>query len=384
MTRRRVAVITGSRSEFGLLQPVMEAIRGRPELELLGPLVTGMHADRRFGYSAAQVVSAFPLAKELPMENPGRSGADQARAIAQGIRGFTDCFEELRPELVVVLGDRAEPFAAAVAAAHLRTALAHIHGGDVSRCGIDDSVRHAITQLAHVHFPATPASAERIRRMGQAAWRVHVVGAPGLDALRAERIATPDEIEKRTGMDPSLPFLVILQHPDTTHSDTAAREIDALLTAAEKSGLAAAAIYPNSDPGHEAIVERLMAAARQRTIRVFPSIERPVFLGLLSRCVALVGNSSCGIIECPALGVPFVEVGTRQAGRERGANILSAKADASDILRQIERARDPAFRESIRGAPHPYGDGHAGEKIAKVLAELTIDERLLQKELDFP
>lgn len=383
MTRRKVAVVTGSRAEFGLLQPVMEAIRERRELELQ-VLFTGMHMLPEFGDTKLQVLREYPDAIGVPVQvRPGKP-LDTAEYLGQGILELGQVFSQKNPTFVVVLGDRTESLAAGLAAVHTRRVLAHVHGGDVSMGRIDDSARHVLTLLAHVHFPATATSADRIRRLGQAAWRIHVAGAPGLDALREAEIAEPPEARRHVGLDGDRPYLVVLHHPDTLSPKRSETEIERVLEAVAKMDFQVVAIYPNSDLGHMGIVKHLLTAHTGHRIKLVRSLERRIFLGLLRGAIALVGNSSCGIIECPALGVPFVEVGTRQAGRERGSNVLTAKVDAADIARQIERAREPGFRESLAGAPHPYGDGHAGERIAEVLAGIEINERLLQKELDFP
>ncbi len=382
--RRRVGVVTGTRADYGLLAPVIEAIGRQARLEAM-VFATGMHLDERFGRTIELVRRDHAAVVEVPARQEGRTGADMARGLAQATLGFVEAFERLLPDAIVVLGDRAEAFAAALAAAHMRIVVAHVHGGDVTRCGIDDSIRHALTQLAHLHFPATAASAERIRRMGQPAWRIHSVGSPSVDALRQARIASAEEVLARVGGGGGRrPYAVVLHHPDTTHPESAGHEVDAILAALAEAPVEVVALYPNSDAGHRAIVERLDRAAAAGRIRVFPNLERPIFLGLLRGAAALVGNSSAGIIEGAALGVPFVEVGTRQAGRDRGANVLPALVDSRSIRAKLLEALDEDFRLGLASASHPYGDGRAGERIAAVLASISIDERLLQKDLEFP
>lgn len=359
---RRVCIVTGSRAEWGLLRPVAAAIAARaPRLELQ-IVVAGSHLMPPA--ETWREVGPWPVAAKVKMQTPGLTGrAADAAALGRGVLGCADAFEALRPDWVVVLGDRIEAFAAASAASVGGWALAHIHGGDRAEGIADEAMRHAISKLAHLHCAATEQSAQRLIRMGEPSERVICTGSPAIDGL--ENIAPlKDEQFNALGR----PRVVVLLHP-------------AGLTAAEESSTAAAVaqavgtrgvlwLAPNHDPGREHIV-RAMQDASVRGVELRDHLERPLFVGLLKRIAAdggvIVGNSSAGLIEAAALRCPAVDVGPRQAGRERPDNVVHVgSVDSRLIAAAIERART-INREALS---HPYADGGAGERIADRLASL--------------
>ncbi|MDX2130842.1 MAG: UDP-N-acetylglucosamine 2-epimerase [Planctomycetota bacterium] len=385
MTRRgRVGVVTGSRAEFGLLRPVMAAVRDHPHLELLC-IAAGSHLVSP-ALTYYEVKREFPIAAAVPMQTPGRTGRDaDVQALGLGITRFGRVFADLALDWVVVLGDRIEAFAAGAAASVGGVALAHVHGGDRAEGVADEAMRHALTKLAHVHFPATSASAERLRRMGEPAAFVHEVGSPAIDDL-ASYPAINDETFRHLGE----PDTLVLMHPigrDDEREEAAMAEV---LGAC--AGRRVLALHPNLDPGRGGIVRALrdlMAIDDQtpapgdgRPVAA-PHLERRVFVGLLKRLASgggvMVGNSSAGLIEASALGLAAVDVGRRQAGRERPASVVHVDAERCDDVRAgVERAL--AWRAPAGGPVHPYGDGHAGERIAAALARVyPRDPDLLRK-----
>ncbi|MFA6044379.1 MAG: UDP-N-acetylglucosamine 2-epimerase [Phycisphaerales bacterium] len=359
----RVAVVTGSRAEYGLLRPVMRAIAARPELSLL-VVTAGSHLVLP-GETFRDVKADFPIAGIVPMQVAGRTGRDEdVQSVGRGVGRFGRVFGEITPDLVVVLGDRIEAFAAATAASLGGLPLAHIHGGDRAEGIADEAMRHAITKLAHIHFPATRESADRLIRMGEDAARVHMVGSPALDEL-ASMPAASDETWAELGK----PEVVFLMHP--SRGDAAAERSLAEALLARLSSKRVLAMHPNLDSGREGIIEAITQeqARRPEGFVARGHLTRALFVGVLKRLCAergvLVGNSSAALIEAAALGLAAVDIGPRQAGRERFGNVISI-AGALELGEALEKAT-PIPPGSVE---HGYGDGHAGEKIAAFLAKV--------------
>ncbi|MEQ8769054.1 MAG: UDP-N-acetylglucosamine 2-epimerase [Phycisphaerales bacterium] len=372
---RRCAVVTGTRAEFGLLRPVMRAIQQRDDLELL-VIAAGSHLVSP-ALTFRDVKAEFGIADSVPMQTAGRVGrwAD-VESLSKGVARFGRSFESHQPDWVVVLGDRIEAFAAATAASIGGLALAHIHGGDRAEGVADEAMRHAITKLAHLHLPATETSAERILRMGERPEDVRVVGSPAIDGLAGvERVG--DERWKELGE----PEVVVLFHPVGRSDEAEEHACSLVLDALE--GARVLAMHPNLDPGRAGIMRALLAAGPNVTL--VEHLKRDAFVGVLRRLGrsggALVGNSSAGLIEAAALGCPSVDVGHRQAGRERadGATWWAGE-DTQAIAEAISHARAAG---PFEGA-HPFGNGDAGARIADVLAsEDPHDERRLRKRCVF-
>lgn len=361
--RRRVMVVTGTRAEFGLLKPVMEAVRQRPELDLL-VVAAGAHLIPP-AESFREVKAAFAVADCVPMQKPSdTTRLDDAEALGRGVARFARSIAGLRPHWVVVLGDRIEAFAAACAASVGGVGVAHLHGGDRAEGVADEAMRHAITKLAHLHLAATEQSADRIRRMGERAEFVHVVGSPAIDGL--DRIAPMSDAE--TGeLCGSVPEAVFLMHPIGRHAEEEEAAASDVLAALE--GMRVAAFDPNHDPGRGGVVRAIEAAASRGAVRRVGHLPRERFIGLLKRVAAsggvLVGNSSAGLIEAAALRLPAVDAGPRQGGRERPPNVISFEGESAlAVRRAVERARG-LDRSALT---HPYGDGRAGERTAALLA----------------
>jgi UDP-hydrolysing UDP-N-acetyl-D-glucosamine 2-epimerase len=358
---RRVAVVTGSRADFGLLTPVMRAIDARPELELL-VIASGAHLIQP-ALTFRDVKALFAVADTVPMQVAGRAGrAADVEATGKGIGRFGRSFERLRPDWVVVLGDRIEAFAAAAAASIGGFAVAHLHGGDVAEGVADEAMRHAVTKLAHLHLPATEASAARIRRMGEPAGRIVVVGSPAIDGLEGVEPLSDDRWEAL-----GRPEVLLSFHP-VGRADEAEEHAAATLLEAV-AGKRVLALHPNHDPGRDGIMRALLGAPG--TVKLFEHLPRTEFVRTVARLArengVVVGNSSAGLIEVPALGCPVVDVGPRQGGREPGPGVVRVEhEDAQRVREAIERAR---ATPPTRGA-HPFGDGRAGTRAAEALCAM--------------
>lgn len=360
---RRVAVVTGTRAEYGLLRSPMKAISAHPSLELQ-LVVTGMHLLRKFGATVSEIVrDGWRIDARVKMQRGDDSPRDQAEGLARGVSGMARFFERAQTDIVVVLGDRIEAMAGALAGVTTGRVVAHVHGGDVAPGDFDESLRHAITKLAHVHLAASRDAADRIRRMGESGERVHVVGAPGLDAV-FDVVRTIGRSRRPTGR------ALVVQHPCGRSAAHEKRVMNALLRAVDDKGLAPTIIYPNSDRGHAGIIVAIEARSRRRNappVTVCRSLAHDAYLDLLVRSDVLIGNSSSGIIEAPAAGTPSVNIGLRQAGRLRGGPSV---VDAGESYAAIRRALAKALRpRPIRARSRVYGRGGAGQRIAAVLAK---------------
>lgn len=380
---RRIAYVTGTRADYGLFLEALKRIREHPGLEL-GLVVTSMHLEPEFGLTVQNIeADGMPVVARVSNLLRGDTGGDQARSVGNAVLGLTGALEEFRPDVVIVLGDRGEMLAGAIAAVHLNIPIAHVHGGEVSGT-VDDLVRHAISKLSHVHFPATEDAAERLRRMGERPDHVHVVGAPGLDYLNRFEPIPDAEMEGALGLDLKRPFVIFTQHPVTTEMAQAGRQMELSLQALQDAGVQVLATYPNSDAGGRAMIDVLERWRDRLWLHVLPNLGQRRFATVLKKAAAIVGNSSSGIIEAPFFGLPVVNIGSRQAGRLRAENVLDADHDREAIRAAIGCALgDEAFKARARACHNPYGDGHAGERIVEVLASLEIGPQLLDKRITY-
>lgn len=368
--RLRVAVVTGTRAEFGLLCPVMDAIKARKDLQLL--VVAGGAHLLPPARTIREVESAYTVAATVPMQRPGQTGrAADAAALGRGVSGFANAFADLKPDWVVVLGDRIEALAAASAASVAGIAVCHIHGGDRAEGIADEAMRHAITKLSHLHCAATKLSANRVVKMGEKADHVHVTGSPAIDGIDA--IATLDDT---TYQRIKSPRAVVLLHPWGGSAKTTRKVVeDIALICFFVLDARVLWLPPNHDPGRDDILKPLLRANLIEDPASTPHMSRGPFLALLKRLATskprgvLIGNSSAGIIEASALGLTAINIGPRQAGRERARNVIDAGGLEDDELdSRIGRAVERGMR--WRTPPSAlYGDGRAGPRIAALLAQ---------------
>jgi GDP/UDP-N,N'-diacetylbacillosamine 2-epimerase (hydrolysing) len=373
--RRSVAYVTGTRADYGLFSEPLKRIREHPDLDLQ-LIVTGMHLEPQFGDTVKDIeADGMPVAARVRNLGGGDAGGDQARSVGRAIEGIATALEDIKPDVLIVLGDRGEMLAGAIAATHLNVAVAHVHGGDVSGT-VDELVRHAITTLSHVHLAASEDAAERLRKMGEQPERIHVVGAPGLDYLRRFDPVPVHIIPT--------PFVIFTQHPVTLEVEQAAEQMETSLSALEAANVHAVATYPNADAGGRAMIAVLERWKDRKWLHITPSLGQRKFASLLKKASAMVGNSSSGIIEAPFFGVPVVNIGTRQEGRLRADNVIDVGYDREAIRSAIVCAlTDEAFIARARNTKNPYGDGHAGERIVEILAGLELGPALLNKRLAF-
>jgi UDP-hydrolysing UDP-N-acetyl-D-glucosamine 2-epimerase len=344
--------------------------------------VAGSHLASPFGVRTGELVEAdkWPVVARIEMGLDDDTPATIAGATGRGVTGFAAEFARRCPDVLVVLGDRFEMLSAALAALPFGLPVAHLHGGEVTEGAIDEQVRHAITKLAHLHFPAAEPYAARLRQMGEEPWRVHCCGAPGLDRLQAGGSLSRKEIGERLGRPLGRPTLLVTFHPETLAVADVPRQAEELTNALEKVEGDIIVTAPGLDTAYRVIsaaLERL--APRRPFMRLATTLGDDVYTSLLREADVMVGNSSSGLIEAPSFGLPVVNVGDRQRGRLRAANVLDVGHDREAIAEAIRRALDPAFRRTLAGLVNPYGDGHAAPRIARVLREVELGPRLTRK-----
>jgi UDP-N-acetylglucosamine 2-epimerase (non-hydrolysing) len=383
---RAIGVVTVARSDYGHLLPLLEALRAAPDVEL-AVYVAGSHLVARLGRTADLVeADGWPVTARIDMGIDDDTPAVVAAATGRGMMGFAGAFARRRPDLLVVLGDRYEMLSAALAALPFALPVAHLHGGEVTEGAIDEQIRHAITKLAHLHFVAAEPYAARVRQLGEEAWRVHCCGAPGLDRLHGRATLTREALGARLGRPLGRPTLLVTFHPETLAAGDVPRQAEELTAALEKVEGHVVATAPGADVAARAIATALdRLAARRPATHLVATLGDDVYCSLLREADVMVGNSSSGLVEAPTFELPVVNVGERQRGRLRAANVLDVAADREAIAAAVRRALEPEFRRSLTGMVNPYGDGRAAPRIARVLREVELGPRLIRKRfVDLP
>jgi len=291
--------------------------------------------------------------------------------------------QKIRPDIILLLGDRSEMLAGAIVGAYLYIPVAHIHGGEITG-NIDESARHAITKLSNIHFVATEKSAERIIIMGENSKYVFIVGAPGLDDILNSQLIDSKLISDKYGIELSEPLILVIQHPVTSEINEAPKQIHETLNAISELNYQTIVIYPNCDAGGRKIIDAIKQYKYNNKINIYENIPRNDYLAILKIASVIVGNSSSAIIEAPSFKKPAVNIGTRQEGRERAENVIDVDYNKKQIIFAIEKALfDKEFNYKLRNVKNPYGDGKSGDKIVQILSEIKIDNKLLQKKLTY-
>ena len=379
---RRVGVVTVGRSDWGILRPVVKRIVTEPELDLM-LIAAGMHLDQRWGKTVDGIeAEGCEVAHRVACPPRDDSPGGVAEAMGAGIQGFAAVFAAERPDILLVMGDRFEMFAAAVAALPFKIPVAHIHGGELTQGALDDALRHSITKLAHVHFVATDEYAGRVIQMGEEPQRVTVTGAPGLDNIREMELLTTAELQDKLGVRWDMAPLLVTFHPVTLEYEATEYHISELLTALENRAEPLVFTAPNADTGNLVIRRKVVefAGARDGGNRLFiENLGTRDYFSLMACAAAMVGNSSSGIIEAPSFALPVVNIGTRQQGRMRAANVIDVGYGRDEIAATLERAVSPEFRASLRGMENPYGDGRAAQRIVERLKSVELGQSLVMK-----
>lgn len=378
LNMRKIAVVTGTRAEYGLLYWIIKGIHEDPELELQ-LLVTGMHLSPEFGLTVKEIEKdGFPIAERIEMLLSSDTETAIATSMGLGMIGFAKVYERMKPDILLVLGDRFEILSAVATVVPFRISVAHIHGGELTEGVIDELFRHAITKMSHFHFPATEEYRNRIIQMGEKPENVFCYGSPGLDNIYKLPLMDRIELFNELGITDNKKIGVVTYHPVTLGKDTSESQISELLWALKNfSDIYWIITFPNADTGGRVIIEIIKIFIRDNPERgkLFTSLGQIKYLSLLKHAVVMVGNSSSGLIEAPSFELSVVNIGDRQKGRIRAVNVIDVPVcEKNQIISAIKRGISTDFRNSLKGLKNPYGDGNASATIVEVLKKVSLND----------
>jgi GDP/UDP-N,N'-diacetylbacillosamine 2-epimerase (hydrolysing) len=378
MIKRKIVVTTGSRSDYGLLRPILHNISINKNLELY-LIVTGTHLSKQHGLTINEIrkdgFKIYTTFKMLPKNDIDYSVSEM---IGCGIIYFSKIFQKIKPDINLVLGDRDEMLSSTIAAYHMNIPNAHIHGGDVSG-GIDEYTRHAITKMSNIHFASTEKSMNRILKMGENPKYVFNTGSPAIDEILDQKITTKKQLNLKYNLDLNGNEIILIYHPVTTQSYLSELQIKNILNVLNKLNKVIIVIGPNSDLGNTSILKQIKFFAKNNSlIKLYPNLPRSDYLGLLKYVKILVGNSSSALIEASYFNVKVVNIGIRQKGREKGPNVIDATNDVNSIKNSIKYALNLKPKKS-----KIYGTGKASYKIVRTLEKIKLDKTLIEKYLSY-
>ena len=378
---RTIAVGTVARSDFGIYRPILQRIKEDPELRLQ-LIVAGMHLSPEYGATCKSIEEeGFEISERIEMLVSSDSPEGVAKSMGLGTISCAQVFARKRPDIFVVLGDRFEMHSLALAALPFNIPVAHIHGGELSYGAIDDSLRHSITKLSHLHFVTTRTYADRVIQLGEEPWRVTVSGAPSLDNLRSMKLMSRVQLQRRFGVPDRDPLLLVTFHPITVGYEQAEFQLEQLLTALRTLDLPTVLTMPNADTKGRAFIRQIndFVKSTSNAVKV-DNFGTKGYFSVMAAAKAMVGNSSSGIIEAASFELPVVNIGRRQAGRIHGPNVNDVDNDAESISTGIERALDAGFRAELEGMTNPYDAGESAADVIVQKLKLALDHpRLLDK-----
>lgn len=373
---KKVAVFTGTRADYGLLYWLLKDIQNDPQLQLQ-LLVSGMHLSPEFGETYQQIEKdGFVIDEKIEILLSSDSAIGIAKSMGLGVLGFSDALARLKPDVLVILGDRFEALAAAQTAMIMRIPIVHLHGGEITEGAYDDAIRHAITKLSYLHGTSTEAYRQRVIQLGEAPERVKNVGAIGLDHLKRATFMSVDELSESLGFKLTKPYFVVTYHPVTLGTESPESTFQALLDALdEHSDYQVILTYPNADDGGRRIIPMLEEYARNNAQRVLaiPSLGQVRYLSSVAHATAVIGNSSSGIIEVPSFDVPTVNIGTRQKGRLAAKSVLNAQTNQHSISEAIEVAVTRGYKQADETIHNPYGQGDTSGQVVEMIKSLNFE-----------
>jgi GDP/UDP-N,N'-diacetylbacillosamine 2-epimerase (hydrolysing) len=379
--KRVIACMTATRADYPRVKSVLQEIENRSNLELK-LIVTGMHLLKEFGSTIHEIEKdGFEIAERVEMYSGDDSPYGMAKAAAKCSSGISDALNRIKPDIFLITVDRIETLAAVMSGAFMNLPIAHIQGGEVTGT-IDESIRHAVTKMSHIHFPATADAAQRIIKMGETSESVHVVGCPYMDIIRNLDYKSSAELSKKYGFDISKPLVLFTQHPVTTEYGQGEKQVKLTIEALQQfQDIEIVALYSNADAGGRKIIE-IMEAGKQ--FHVFPNIPNEDYLSLMKIAQVMIGNSSAGIREAPSFYLPVVNIGTRQNGRERAKNVIDVPHDIEKITKALNIALfDKMFKEKMKAITNPYGNGYSAKHIVDILETIKLDLNLIQKRIAY-
>jgi GDP/UDP-N,N'-diacetylbacillosamine 2-epimerase (hydrolysing) len=375
--KRKIFVLIERRADYSRYQPILKKMKEDPFFDLY-IVVTGICLLQLHGNDVNYIEEdGFTINAKIPMFIEGKqdSGAEMVRAMSRVLYGVVDELEKAKPDLVLSGFDIGGNFAVTIAAAHMNIPVAHIQGGEVTG-SIDESIRHAMSKFAHIHFPATDDARNRLIRMGENPADIHVVGCPSIDVLVQTPSYPKEKLEEEFGIDFNKPFVLMIQHPVTTEARSSLDQIRETIKAIKAVGVQALVLLPNNDAGYAGIIAEIKASG----LKWLPSLPAVKFINLYRNAWALVGNSSSGIHETPTFGIPAVNIGNRQMGRERAANVIDVPNDSAEIEKGLRKALfDTEFRSFVKTLKNPYGIGNSADQIVRQLKTISLDGIIQKK-----
>ncbi|OGG48323.1 UDP-N-acetyl-D-glucosamine 2-epimerase, UDP-hydrolysing [Candidatus Kaiserbacteria bacterium RIFCSPHIGHO2_02_FULL_50_9] len=380
--KRKIAIIAGSRGEYGYFRPVIKEIQKRKNLDY-GIITSNMHMLETFGSSIEEIKrDGLKIHASIFNTLDGYNHLTMVKSLSIFMLQLPELLKQMGADMVLLAGDRGEQLVAAIVGAHLYLPVAHIQAGEVSG-NIDGVSRHAITKFAHLHFAANKDAAKRVERMGEESKRIFTVGAPMLDELVGGFVTPKKEIYRKFNLTPGKPMMLVVQHSVTEEFNDTARQIRETVEAVKRfPGFQKVIILNNSDAG-STVLRRIIMEHKDESMQVFPNVKRQDYAGLMRVAKVLVGNSSSGIIEAPTFKLPAVNIGNRERGRLCGINVIHAPHETGAIERAIKKALSPAFRKSVEKCVNPYGDGDSSRRIVDILERVPIDDTLLIKRITY-
>lgn len=375
---RKICVVTGTRAEFGLMRILMQNIKDDSTL-MLQVIATGMHLSSEFGLTYREIEQAgFVIDEKLEILLSADSSSAVSKSIGLGLIGFADAYARLQPDLIVVLGDRFEILAAAVAAMIAGIPIAHLHGGETTEGAFDEAIRHSVTKMAHLHFVAASEYQRRVIQLGEQPDRVFLVGGLGVDAIKRIKLLDRAELEAAIDFQLGLRNILVTFHPVTLEGRNATNQMAELLAAlSELNDTHIIFTMPNADSGGRELIEMVNNfVATHQFARAYISLGQLRYLSCMKFVDAVVGNSSSGLAEAPSLGVATVNIGDRQKGRLQAKSVINCEPEKESIAEALKTALSEEFRNNPNNFNNPYGEGGASEKILEILKNYDISDIL--------
>lgn len=378
---KKILVVTGTRADYGIYYPILKAIEQDWEMDLR-LLVTGMHLSPQYGNTVKHIENdGFQISAKVDCLLQGSTHANMAKAIGLAIMGMTPVMEDVAPDCVIVLGDRGEMLAASIVSAHLNIPLVHVHGGEVSGT-IDESVRHAISKLAHIHLAATEESRNRLIRLGEDPWRIHVVGAPRIETIQSSVFPQIDIVKEKYKLKFNDDYLLFAYHPVTTNLEEI-QQLQEMLSVLLDTDMNIVCILPNADAGSDLVLNAYRVFETDEKMHFVKSFEQLDYLSILQNAKLMVGNSSSGIIEAASFHIPVVNIGSRQDRRERSANIIDIATNARDLKQALANALTEKFLKKVTMTDNVYGKGNTSKLVVEILKGIAASKELIQKTITY-
>ncbi len=377
MKKKTIAVLTATRAEYGLLRPLIERICADKDLEL-ALMVSGTHLSAEFGNTCQEILDdGFPIAVKIPILEEEDTAAAVSKTMANALERFGRYFEEHRADMLIVLGDRYETIAVCLAAMNARIPIAHIHGGEITEGAVDDAIRHAITKLSYLHFPATQEYAQRIIQMGESPDRVFTVGALGVENSKRVPLLSKEELEADLAFSLEKPYAVVTYHPVTLEDSDSGSQFQELLDALDGFDMKYMITKANADRDGRVINQMIdQYAGTHENVYAVASLGMRRYLSAVKYCTMVIGNSSSGIIEAPSFQVPTVDIGDRQKGRTAAESVIHCETSTEAIHRAVEKAMDMKRRLELESIQNPYEGEGTSEKMIAVCKDFVLHGRI--------